>query len=494
MLRFGSLSFTNTTRSYGYERIRFYSTTAVNDVVIIGGGPGGYVAAIKAGQLGMKTTCIESRGALGGTCLNVGCIPSKALLHTSYLYEQTKKYMPHHGILMENVRVDIPTMMKAKTDAVKNLTGGIEFLFKKNKVTYEKGHGKILSPDKVEVTHSDGSKAVIQTKNIVIATGSEPISLPGLTIDEETVISSTGALSLKKVPNHLVLIGGGVIGLEMGSVWQRLGAKVTVVEFLPDIAAGADKEVSKAFQSALTKQGFKFILESKVLSAKKEGQNYKVLIEAVKGGAQSTLEADVILVAIGRRPVTTNLGLENIGLQTNKRGFIEVDSHRKTKVPGVWAIGDVIPGPMLAHKAEEEGIAVIEEIASPGSGHVNYEAIPSVIYTHPEVAWVGKTEEQLKEAGVKYNKGKFPFVANSRAKTNDDTEGFIKFLSDASTDRVLGCHMIGTNVGELIAEATLAIEYGASSEDIARTCHAHPTLSEAVKEAAMATYNLPIHS
>jgi len=495
MLRFGSVSFTNTTRSFVSERIlRFYSTSTVNDVVIIGGGPGGYVAAIKAGQLGMKTTCVESRGALGGTCLNVGCIPSKALLHTSYLYEQTKKYMPHHGILMDNVRVDIPTMMKAKSDAVKNLTGGIEFLFKKNKVTYEKGHGKILSPDKVEVTRSDGTKAVIQTKNIVIATGSEPISLPGLAIDEETVISSTGALTLKKVPNHLVLIGGGVIGLEMGSVWQRLGAKVTVVEFLPDIAAGADKEVAKAFQSALTKQGFKFILESKVLSAKKEGQNYKVLIEAVKGGAQSTLEADVILVAIGRRPVTTNLGLENIGLQTNKRGFIEVDAHRKTKVNGVWAIGDVIPGPMLAHKAEEEGIAVIEEIASPGSGHVNYEAIPSVIYTHPEVAWVGKTEEQLKEAGVKYNKGKFPFAANSRAKTNDDTEGFIKFLSDATTDRVLGCHMIGANVGELIAEATLAIEYGASSEDIARTCHAHPTLSEAVKEAAMATYNLPIHS
>jgi len=279
----------------------------------------------------------------------------------------------------------------------------------------------------------------------------------------------------------------------MGSVWQRLGAQVTVVEFLPDIAAGADREIAQSFQKSLTKQGFKFILESKVLSAKKEGENYKVLIESVKGGTQSTLDADVILVAIGRRPVTTNLGLENIGLQTNKRGFIEVDEHRKTKIPGVWAIGDVIPGPMLAHKAEEEGIAVIEEIASPGSGHVNYDAIPSVIYTNPEVSWVGKTEEQLKTAGIKYNIGKFPFLANSRAKTNDDTEGFIKFLSDATTDRILGCHMIGSNVGELIAEAVLAIEYGASSEDIARTCHAHPTLSEAVKEAAMSAYNKPIH-
>jgi len=291
----------------------------------------------------------------------------------------------------------------------------------------------------------------------------------------------------------MILIGGGVIGLEMGSVWQRLGANVTVVEFLPDIAAGADREIAQTFQKSLTKQGFKFILESKVLSATKEGDNYKVLIESVKNGTQSTLDADVILVAIGRRPVTNNLGLENIGLQSNSRGFIEVDEHRKTKVPGVWAIGDVIPGPMLAHKAEDEGIAVIEEIASPGSGHVNYDAIPSVIYTHPEVAWVGKTEEQLNTAGIKYNKGKFPFLANSRAKTNDDTEGFIKFLSDASTDRILGCHMIGSNVGELIAEAVLAIEYGASSEDIARTCHAHPTLSEAVKEAALATFNKPIH-
>jgi len=291
----------------------------------------------------------------------------------------------------------------------------------------------------------------------------------------------------------MILIGGGVIGLEMGSVWQRLGANVTVVEFLPDIAAGADREIAQTFQKSLSKQGFKFILESKVLSATKEGDNYKVLIESVKNGTQSTLDADVILVAIGRRAVTNNLGLENIGLQSNSRGFIEVDEHRKTKVPGVWAIGDVIPGPMLAHKAEDEGIAVIEEIASPGSGHVNYDAIPSVIYTHPEVAWVGKTEEQLNTAGIKYNKGKFPFLANSRAKTNDDTEGFIKFLSDASTDRILGCHMIGSNVGELIAEAVLAIEYGASSEDIARTCHAHPTLSEAVKEAALATFNKPIH-
>jgi len=384
-------------------------------------------------------------------------------------------------------------MMKAKSDSVKSLTSGVEYLFKKNNVIYEKGHGKILSPNKVEVSRSDGSTTVIETKNIIIATGSEPISLPGLAIDEETCITSTGALSLKKVPKHMILVGGGIIGLEMGSVWQRLGAQVTVVEFLPDIAAGADKEIAKAFQKTLTKQGLKFILESKVQGATKQGDIYKVEIEAVQGKNKQTLEADVILVAVGRRPYTKNLGLENINVKVNQRGFVEVDSHRKTNIPGVWAIGDVVPGPMLAHKAEEEGIAVIEDIASPGVGHVNYNVIPSVIYTHPEVAWVGKTEEQLKSEGIKYSKGWFPFAANSRAKTNDDTEGFIKFLADTETDRILGCHMIGANVGEMIAEVGLAMEYGASCEDIARTCHAHPTLSEATKEAAMSAYSKPIH-
>eukprot|EP01124_Arcella_intermedia_P022374 TRINITY_DN3314_c0_g1_i1.p1 TRINITY_DN3314_c0_g1~~TRINITY_DN3314_c0_g1_i1.p1 ORF type:complete len:508 (-),score=122.92 TRINITY_DN3314_c0_g1_i1:41-1384(-) len=446
----------------------------------------------------MKTVCVEERGTLGGTCLNVGCIPSKALLHTSHLYEQTKTYMPHHGILMDNVRMDISKMMKAKSDSVKSLTAGIEYLFKKNGVQYEKAHGTIVSKNKVEVSRADGTKDVIEAKNIIIATGSEPVSLPGLTIDEETIISSTGALSLKQVPKHLVLIGGGVIGLEMGSVWQRLGAQVTCVEFMPDIAAGADKEIAKTFQKSLQKQGIKFIMESKVLGAKKEGLVYKVEVESVKSQAKQILEGDVILVAVGRRPYTKNLGLETVGVKQNPRGFIEVDHHRRTNVPGIWAIGDVVPGAMLAHKAEEEGIAVVEDIASSSTtgalvGHVNYDTIPSVIYTSPEVAWIGKTEEQLKAAGIKYNVGKFPFAANSRAKTNDETEGFVKFLADAETDRVLGCHMIGPNVGELIAEVGVAMEYGASSEDIARTCHAHPTLSEAVKEAAMATHSKAIH-
>jgi len=328
----------------------------------------------------------------------------------------------------------------------------------------------------------------------VIATGSEPVSLPGLAIDEETCITSTGALSLKTVPKHMILIGGGVIGLEMGSVWQRLGAEVTVVEFLPDIAAGADKEIAKTFQKTLQKQGMKFIMESKVLGAAKTGSVYKVDIEGVKTKTKQSLDADVILVAIGRRPYTKNLGLDTIGVKVNQRGFIEVDDHRRTNVSGVWALGDVIPGPMLAHKAEEEGIAVVEDIASGELvGHVNYDTVPSVIYTYPEVAWIGKTEEQLQAAGIKYKIGKFPFAANSRAKTNDETEGFIKFLADAETDRVLGCHMIGNNVGELIAEVGLAMEYGASCEDIARTCHAHPTLSEATKEAAMAAYSKAIH-
>jgi len=452
------------------------------------------VAAIRAAQLGMKVACVESRGALGGTCLNVGCIPSKALLHTSHMFEQTKEYMPAHGVLIDNPRIDIAQMMKSKTTAVGKLTGGIELLFKKNKVAYEKGHGKILAPGKVEVTGQDGSKRVLETKNIIIATGSEPVSLPGLTIDEDRIVSSTGALSLKEVPKNLVLIGGGVIGLELGSVWKRLGSNVTCVEFLPAIGAGADGEIAKAFQRSLQKQGMKFMLETKVTGVSKAGQNYKVSVEGVKSGEQQSLEADVVLVAVGRRPYTNNLGLENAGVKVNQRGFVEVDHARRTNIPGIWALGDVIPGPMLAHKAEDEGIAVVEEIATSGAGHVNYDVIPSVIYTHPEVAWVGKTEEQLKAANLQYKVGKFVFAANSRAKTNDDSEGFVKFLTEAATDKILGVHMIGPNVGELIAEACLAMEYGASSEDVARTCHAHPTLSEAVKEAAMAAHFLPIHS
>eukprot|EP01128_Nolandella_sp_AFSM9_P008813 TRINITY_DN5483_c0_g1_i1.p1 TRINITY_DN5483_c0_g1~~TRINITY_DN5483_c0_g1_i1.p1 ORF type:complete len:489 (+),score=147.21 TRINITY_DN5483_c0_g1_i1:93-1559(+) len=473
---------------------RSYATGETQDMVVIGGGPGGYVGAIKGAQLGMKVTCVEMRGALGGTCLNVGCIPSKALLNSSHMFEQTHKYMPDHGVMVDNPRIDVAQMMKSKTEAVTKLTGGIETLFKMNKVTYEKGFGKIVGPGKVEVARDDGTKTVIDTKNIVIATGSDPVSPPFIKIDEKRIVSSTGALSLEKVPKKMVLIGGGVIGLELGSVWSRLGAEVTCVEFLPAIGAGADKEIAKTFQRSLTKQGIKFKLEHKVTAVNKKGDDYELEIEGVKNGKKATLDADVVLVAVGRRPYTDNLGLENVGVKTNERGFVEVDHARQTNVPGIWAIGDVIPGPMLAHLAEDEGIAVAEEIATAGSGHVNYDVIPSVIYTHPEVSWVGKNEEELKAAGIEYNVGKFPFLANSRAKTNDDTEGFIKILADKKTDKVLGCHMIGPNVGELIAEVCLAMEYGASSEDIARTCHAHPTLSEGVKEAAMAAYSKPIHA
>jgi len=474
---------------------RLYSTSTNDlDLVVIGGGPGGYVAAIKGAQLGLKVTCIEKRGALGGTCLNVGCIPSKALLHSSHMFEQANHTFAKHGVIVDNPRIDLKKMLAQKDLSVSKLTGGIEYLFKKNQVGYEKGSGMILGPNKVQVTLNDGTTKVINTKNIIIATGSEPTTLPTLPpIDEITCITSTGALSLKSVQKHMILIGGGVIGLEMGSVWSRLGAKVTVVEFQANIAAGADKEIATAFKKVLASQGMTFIMESAVMGATKEGDNYKVSVKNNKTGEMSVLDADVLLVAVGRKPFTEGLGLENLGIKTDKRGIIETDDHWRTTAPNVWAIGDVIKGPMLAHKAEEEGIAVVEDIVSHGVGHVNYNAIPSVIYTHPEVSWVGKNEEELKALGIKYKVGKFSFAANSRAKTNDDAEGFVKFLSDAETDCILGCHMIGPNVGELIAEVVLAIEYGASSEDIARTCHAHPTLSEAVKEAAMATYSKPIH-
>jgi dihydrolipoamide dehydrogenase len=477
--------------------MRWYTTaTEQDDVVIIGGGPGGYVAAIKAAQLGLKVTCVEKRGALGGTCLNVGCIPSKALLNISHHYEMAKHWFPKHGIIVQEPKIDIPTMMKAKNEAVRGLTSGIEFLFNKYGAKYEKGYGRIISPNEVQVTLTAGGTKILKTKNIVIATGSEPIPLPGVEIDEKRVVTSTGALELSSVPNHLVLIGGGIIGLEMGSVWNRLGSKVTVVEFTDMIAAGADGEISKLFKRVLETQGLKFLMKSKVTAVEKKPNILTVTIEDLVKNTTSKIDADVVLVAVGRRPYTEGLGLKEVGVKVDSKGRVETDEHFRTNIPNIYAIGDVIKGPMLAHKAEEEGIAVIENIASSHGpiGHVNYLAIPSVVYTHPEVAWVGYTEEQLKEKNLPYKVGKFPFRANSRARTNDDTEGLVKFLADPETDRLLGVHMIGPNVGELIAEAVLAIEYGASSEDIARTCHAHPTLSEAVKEAALATFNKSIHA
>jgi dihydrolipoamide dehydrogenase len=464
------------------------------DVVIIGGGPGGYVAAIKAAQLGLKTACVEFRGTLGGTCLNVGCIPSKALLNASHKYHEAKDGMfASYGIKTTGVEMDLNGLMGYKERAVKGLTSGVEMLFKKNKVDYHKGYGKITGPNTVEVSLNDGTKKTINTKNIVIATGSDVVSLPGVKIDEETIISSTGALALKKVPKKLVVIGGGVIGLELGSVWARLGAETTVVEFTDRIAAGADGEIAKTFQRLLEKQHMKFHLSTKVTSVTKGANGVTITTESVgEGGLAGKLEADVVLVSVGRRPFTDNLGLKEAGVKVDNKGRVDVNEHFQTNIPSIYAIGDVIRGPMLAHKAEDEGLAIAEHIKN-GGGHVNYAAIPSVIYTHPEVAWVGQTEEELKQKGIAYNVGKFPFRGNSRAKTNEDVEGMVKFLSDKETDKILGVHIMGTMAGELIGECVLAIEYGASSEDIARTCHAHPTLSEAVKEAAMAAYDKPIH-
>ncbi|KAI0744644.1 dihydrolipoyl dehydrogenase [Earliella scabrosa] len=465
------------------------------DAVIIGGGPGGYVAAIKAAQLGLKTACIEKRGSLGGTCLNVGCIPSKAMLNNSHMYHQTKHDLKRRGIDVSDVSLNLPVMLKAKDDAVTGLTKGIETLFKQNKVDYIKGTASFVSPTKLSVKLNDGGETEVEGKNIVIATGSEVAPFPGggIEIDEEQIVSSTGALSLKEVPEKMVVIGGGIIGLEMGSVWSRLGAQVTVVEFLGGIGgAGIDEEIAKQFQRSLSKQGLKFMLNTKVTSAEKKDGKVYIKTESAKGGKEETIEANVVLVSVGRRPYTDGLNLEAAGVELDNKGRIVIDDQFNTSVKGIRCIGDVTFGPMLAHKAEEEGIAAVEHIAK-GHGHVNYHAIPSVVYTHPEVAWVGKTEQELKAAGVKYNVGKFPFAANSRAKTNLDTEGIVKFITEAETDRVLGVHIIGPNAGEMIAEAVLAVEYGASAEDIARTCHAHPTLSEAFKEAAMAAYEKPIH-
>ena len=453
------------------------------DVVIIGGGPGGYNAAIRAGQLGLKAACVEMRDTLGGTCLNVGCMPSKALLHASELFEAAGKEFAGLGIEVGTPKLNLQQMMAQKADSVSQLTRGIEFLFKKNKVDWVKGKGRITGPGAVEVTAADGSKTSLSAKHIVIATGSEPTPLPGVDFVEGKVIDSTGALSLPATPKKLIVIGAGVIGLELGSVWRRLGAEVTVVEFLDKVGAGMDGEVATAFQRGLTKQGMTFRMGTKVTGAKVGKDGVELTVEPAAGGAAETLKGDVVLVAIGRRPYTEGLGLETVGIETDKRGFLAND-HLKTGKDGVWVIGDVTHGPMLAHKAEEEAVAVIEYIAGK-AGHVDYDLVPSVIYTSPEVAWVGKTEEQLKSAGVDFRKGKFPFAANSRAKINHETEGFVKVLADAATDRILGVHMMGPQVGEMIGEACVAMAFGGASEDIARTCHPHPTRSEAIKQAAM---------
>ncbi|RKP25076.1 hypothetical protein SYNPS1DRAFT_22902 [Syncephalis pseudoplumigaleata] len=473
---------------------RLYSSSASEekDLVVIGGGPGGYVAAIKAAQLGLKTACVERRGALGGTCLNVGCIPSKSLLHNTHLLHQAQHEFKKRGIEVGEVRANLEQMMKQKEAAVNALTRGVEGLLKKNKVDYVKGHGRIVSANEVEVDGLDGKKQTLRTKNILIATGSEPTPFPGMEIDEKQIVTSTGALSLTEVPKKMIVIGGGVIGLELGSVWNRLGAEVTVVEYMDAIGAGMDGTMAKQFHKLLAKQGMKFKLGTKVVGSSKEDGRVKVHVESAKGGASETLEADVVLLSVGRRPVTDNLGLESVGIELDERGRVKIDQEFRTQHPNIRCVGDVTYGPMLAHKAEEEGIAAVEYFAG-AHGHVNYDVIPSVIYTHPEVAWCGKTEEQVKASGIKYKVGTFPFLANSRAKTNDDTDGMVKVIADAETDRMLGAHIIGPNAGEMIAEAVLAMEYGASSEDVARTCHAHPTLSEAFKEACLATYDKSIN-
>lgn len=456
------------------------------DVVIIGGGPGGYNAAIRAGQLGLKVGCvdkgIDGGGTLGGTCLNVGCMPSKALLHASELFEMARKDFAGIGI-DGAVSLNLPAMMKQKADSVAQLTKGIEFLFRKNKVDWLKGLGRIAGPGKVGVTGADGAEVLHDAKAIVVATGSVPSGLAGVTVDNKRILDSTGALSLAEVPKKLIVIGAGVIGLELGSVWRRLGAEVTVVEYLDRITPGLDEETAKTLQRSLTKQGMIFRLGAKVTGATSSAKGVKLTFEPVAGGEAETLSADYVLLAIGRRPYTEGLGLESVGVVPDKRGFIETD-HGRTSAPGVWAIGDVTHGPMLAHKAEDEGVAVIELIAG-RAGHVNYGIIPSVIYTYPEVAVVGRTEEELKAAGVAYKTGKFPFTANSRAKINHETEGFVKVLADAKTDRVLGVHMIGPDVSEMVGEYCVAMEFAAASEDVARTCHPHPTRSEALRQAAM---------
>jgi dihydrolipoamide dehydrogenase len=455
------------------------------DLIVIGSGPGGYVCAIRAAQLGLKTAVVEKDATFGGTCLNVGCIPSKAMLHASELFEETGANFAHMGIKVGKPSVDLATLLKYKDENVEANVKGVAFLFKKNKIEAFHGTGRIAAPGKVEVTSEDGKTQMLDTKAIVIASGSDVAELPGIAIDEERIVSSTGALALNKVPQKLLVVGAGIIGLELGSVWRRLGAQVMIVEFLDHILPGIDGEIARAFQRIQQKQGIAFKLSSKVAAVDTSGKLLKVKVEPAAGGAAEQLEADVVLVAIGRVPYTDGLGLETLGVQRDNRGRIVVDAHFQTNVAGVHAIGDAIAGPMLAHKAEEEGVAVAELLAGQ-AGHVNYDVIPNVVYTFPQIASVGKTEEELKQAGIAYAVGKFPFTANARARANLATDGFVKILADAKTDRVLGVHILGPDAETMIAEAAIAMEFGAASEDIARTCHAHPTLSEAMKEAALA--------
>ena len=460
-------------------------------VVVIGGGPGGYVCAIRLAQLGYKTACIESRGSLGGTCLNVGCIPSKNLLNLSENYHKAKN-LSELGIEVGEVKLNLEKMMKNKDKAVNVLTKGVEFLFKKNKITYFKGTGSFKSVNKISILDSEKKETIIETQKTVISTGSVPISLPGIEFDEKIIVSSTGALTLQKIPKKMVIVGGGYIGLEMGSVWSRLGTEVHVVEFLENITPGMDKEVSKEFMKILKKQGINFHMQTKVKEIKKNNKGATILTSS-KDGKDQTMNCDVVLISIGRKPNIKSLNLEKIGIELDENKRVKTDKNFKTNINNIYALGDVIDGPMLAHKAEDEGIAVAENIAGQ-SGHVNYDTIPGVIYTTPEVASIGKTEEQLKESNLKYKIGKFSFMANSRAKAIDEVEGFVKILADEKTDKVLGAHIIGSHAGELIAEIGVAMEFGASSEDIARTCHAHPTFSEAVKEAALSVDKRAIHS
>ncbi|MDG4890498.1 dihydrolipoyl dehydrogenase [Mesorhizobium sp. WSM4887] len=464
------------------------------DVVIIGSGPGGYVCAIKAAQLGLKTAVVEKNATFGGTCLNIGCIPSKALLHASEMFAEAGHAFDMLGIEVGAPKLNLKKMLAHKDATVASNVNGVAFLFKKNKIDSFRGTGKVIGAGKVSVTGEGGKVEEIETKNIVIATGSDVAGIPGVKVDfdEKVIVSSTGALSLAKVPGSLVVVGGGVIGLELGSVWARLGAKVTVVEFLDTILGGMDGEVSKQFQRLLSKQGFEFKLGAKVTGVAKSKKGASVTFEPVKGGAAETIEADVVLVATGRRPYADSLGLKEAGIEMDERGRVKSDGHLRTNLPGIYAIGDVIAGPMLAHKAEDEGVAVAETIAGQ-AGHVNYDVIPSVVYTSPEIASVGKTEEELKKAGIDYKVGKFPFSANGRARAMLHTDGFVKILADKASDRVLGVHIVGFGAGEMIHEAAVLMEFGGSSEDLARTCHAHPTMSEAVKEAALATFFKPIH-
>jgi len=467
-------------------------TDTAYDLVIIGGGPGGYVAAIRAGQLGLRTACVEMRGRLGGTCLNVGCIPSKALLQSSHLYEEARSHLAGHGIGVATPTLDLGAMLARKDKVVDDLTKGIEFLFRKNKVDYVKGRGRIAGPGRIEVALEGGGNQVLTAKAICIATGSESTPLPGLQVDEKRIVTSTGALSLNPVPGHLIVIGAGYIGLEMGSVWRRLGSKVTVVEYLDRILPGMDGEVAKQFQRILQKQGIEFRLGMKVTGARAGANGVTLSMSPAAGGDASTLDADVVLLCVGRRPYTEGLGLETVGVAKDEKGRIKTDGHFATSAPGIYAIGDAIAGPMLAHKAEEEGVALAEILAGQ-AGHVNYETVPGIVYTHPEVATVGKTEEELKAAGVAYKVGKFPMTANSRARCAGEADGFVKLLADAKTDRILGCHIISADAGTMIHEVVMAMEFQASAEDVARAFHAHPTLNEAVKEAALAVEGRAIH-